>query len=404
MSDTDTSATEFLDDFNGRIRQLIPEVHDFIPLHEPHIATEAESYVLDCLRSGWVSSVGPLVVEFEERVRNRVGSSFAIATVNGTAALHLALLALGVEPGDEVILPSLTFVATGNAVSYCGAVPHFVDVETQGMGLCPVALRERLIQVGDRRDGSLYNRETGRKISVVICMHALGHSAQLSELRAVCDEFGLALCEDAAEAFGTLYRDHHVGTVGKVAILSFNGNKILTTGLGGMVVTNCSELAQRVRHLSTTAKMSHPWLFIHDQVGFNYRLSSLNAALGCAGLDEFDQVLEAKRSLAAFYEQAFSGSQFLQFVRAPAYSLSNFWLNAVKLCPEYKKHRDDLLAFGHQEGFMLRPFWTPLDRLPMYLDSPKGPLTHTTDLFDRIVCLPSSANLSLRTEELRRFP
>jgi perosamine synthetase len=369
-----------------------------IGLHEPDFrGTQAWPYVKDCLDTGWVSTGGSWVSRFEHQLCAITGAGNAVAVCNGTVALRLALHLVGVGPGDEVLLPPLTFVATANAVAHLGAVPHFVDVEPTGLGLCPRALASRLEAVAEQRDGQLVNRESGRRIAAVLPVHVFGHPAAVDQLQAVAVAWGLPLVEDAAEALASWRNGTHCGLFGTVGTLSFNGNKLITTGGGGALLTTDAALAQRARHLSTTAKQPHPWAFEHDAVGWNDRLPNLNAALGVAQLEDLDRRLAAKRQLAERYAQAFSGLECVELVVEPASCRSNHWLVSMRFTAsdpvEAQAQRLQLLEAAHRAGLLLRPIWTPLHQLPMYQACPAGPLPVAEDQAPRLLNLPSSPQL-----------
>ncbi len=369
-----------------------------IGLHEPDFrGTQAWTYVKDCLDTGWVSTAGSWVSRFEQQLCAITGSGHAVAVSNGTVALRLALHLLGVGPGDEVLLPPLSFVATANAVAHLGAVPHFVDVEPTGLGMCPTALAEQLEAVAERRDGQLVNRESGRRIAAVLPVHVFGHPAEVHQLRVVAEAWGLPMVEDAAEALASWRGGTHCGLFGVAGTLSFNGNKLITTGGGGVLLTNDAALAQRARHLSTTAKHPHPWAFDHDAVGWNDRLPNLNAALGVAQLEDLDRRIEAKRQLAERYALAFSRLEGVELVAEPAGCISNHWLVSLRLTAtnptEAEAQRLQLLEAAHRAGLLLRPIWTPLHQLPMYKTCPAGPLQVAEDQAPRLVNLPSSPQL-----------
>lgn len=360
---------------------------DFIPLHAPVFAGNEQKYLADTIVSTFVSSVGAFVDRFEHDMQAYTGSARAVATVNGTAALHVALLLAGVKPGELVITQSLTFVATCNAITYCGAQPVFIDVDRETLGLSPVALEAWLEQeaVIDA-DGVCRLRSDGRVVRACLPMHTFGHPVALDELMSVCSQWGLALVEDAAESLGSTYKGRHTGTFGLIGTLSFNGNKVITTGGGGMLLTN-AELGARAKHLTTTAKQPHPFEFVHDEVGFNYRLPNLNAALGCAQLEQLDGFLAAKRELALNYQQELLASD-LQFVVEPHECRSNYWLNAV-ICQD-RGHRDALLEATNGAGVMTRPIWALMNRLPAFKECLKGDLSNAEWLEARVVNLPSS--------------
>ncbi len=373
-----------------RLVQFVRETYrttEFIPLHAPVFAGREKDYVLDAIESTFVSSVGAFVGRFEADVAAYTGAERAVAVVNGTAALHTTLMLSGVRPGDLVITQALTFVATCNAISYAHAEPLFIDVDRDRMGLSPVALAAWLdIHAEQDGQGRCRRKSDGRPIRAAIAMHTFGHPADLDRLVDVCARWNLFLIEDAAESLGSTYKGRHTGTVGRLGALSFNGNKLLTTGGGGMVLAD-AELGTRAKHLTTTAKRPHPYEFFHDEIGYNYRMPNLNAALGCAQMEQIDRFVARKRVLAQSYAEALAGSD-LAFVREPTDSRSNYWLNAV-VC-EHRAHRDAVLAETNAAGVMTRPIWTLMTRLPMFKDCPRGDLANSEWLEDRIVNLPSS--------------
>ena len=371
----------------------LPVSEKSIALHEPTFVGNEWAYVKDCLDTGWVSYLGPYVDQFERQLADYTGVKHAIAIVNGTAALHLALNVVGVRAEDEVILPALTFVATANAVVYCNAEPHFVDSSLNTLGLDPIALRNHLRNIATRRDGATYNRLTGRRIGAVIAVHIYGHPVDLDELVAVCQEFGLPLVEDAAESLGSYYKGVHTGNHGQCSALSFNGNKVITTGGGGAILTNDSELAQKLRHLSTTAKTPHRWEFNHDVIGFNYRLPNVNAAIGCAQMEQIEPRLRNKRELANRYAQAFESSETVSVFREPSFAQSNYWLNVLLLKPGSEHLKEPVLEATHNRKIFTRPTWTLLHRLPMYDECPRAELPVAEDIARRLINVPSSPQL-----------
>ena len=364
-----------------------------VSLHEPWFKGNEWAYVKECLDTGWVSSVGKYVDRFEVDLCKATGSKYAVAAVNGTAALHICLLLCDVKDQDEVLIPALTFAATANAVMYCRAVPHFVDSDELSLGIDAPKLQKYLSEIVEKRDGASWNRKTGRRISAMIPMHTFGHPVDLDPLLQVAKDFGIALIEDAAESLGSQYKGRGTGVFGKVAALSFNGNKILTTGGGGAILTQDESLAKRAKHLTTTAKVPHPWEFYHDPIGYNYRMPNLNAALGCAQLEHLDEYLEKKRALAHRYVQAFDGIPGVRFFTELPYAKSNYWLNALLLDKEVQTQRDELLKLTHEHGILTRPVWTLLNRLPMYTECPKMDLSLAESIEARLVNLPSSAFL-----------
>lgn len=378
------------------INQVIGDAPKPQPLHAPSFNTACAEYVQDCVETGWVSSAGAYVTRLEEQLATYTGAKHAIAVGTGTAGLHIALLMAGVEPGDEVLCPSLTFVATPNAIHYCNATPHFVDVEATTFGVAPQAVAEYLETAAERRDGGCYNRTTGRRIRALVGMHAFGHPFDLAGAQALCREWHLAFVEDAAESLGSSQDGRHTGTFAKVGVVSFNGNKIVTTGGGGMILTDDPELGQWAKHVTTTAKLPHAWAYVHDEVGYNYRLPNLNAALGCAQIEVLDQTLKAKRALAMQYLAAFDGCAEADILAEPAGASSNYWLNTLVLDLGVADQRDALLAALHDTGYLVRPIWDPMHTLKMYRDCPRMPLPVTEDLARRVINLPSSADLGTR--------
>jgi len=359
---------------------------DFIPLHAPVFEGNERKYVLDTLDSTFVSSVGAYVDEFEKKITDYTKAGYAIATVNGTAALHTALYLSGVKAGDLVITQALTFVATCNAISYLGAAPVFVDVNRETLGLCPQALLNYLEEHCEVRDQVCYHKN-GARVRAVVVMHTFGHPAKIIELKKVCECFYIELVEDAAESLGSLYKDQHTGTFATISALSFNGNKIITSGGGGMILCNNDDLARRAKHVTTTSKQPHTYEFYHDEIGFNYRMPNLNAALGCAQLEQLEQYVELKRILASFYHSELMTSE-LEFVVEPEEARSNYWLNAV-ICPS-KQYRNELLTATNLAGVMTRPVWQLMHKLPMYNSNLRGPLPVSEKLAGLIINLPST--------------
>lgn len=363
------------------------QTKDFIPLHAPTFNGNEKAYVLDTLESTFVSSVGKFVDQFENSIEGYTGSAKAVATVNGTAALHAALYMAGVQQGDFVITQALTFVATCNALHHMGAEPIFVDVAPVSLGLCPQAMDKYLSEYAIIIDGVCIHKNTKRVISAVVPMHTFGHPVQLDELVAVCEKWHITLVEDAAESLGSFYKGTHTGTLGDFGALSFNGNKIITTGGGGIILCKTAELGAHTKHVTTTAKVPHEFEFFHDEAGFNYRMPNLNAALGCAQMEMLDTYLQQKRQLANSYEQFFKNSD-VQFVTEPPYAQSNYWLNAV-ICPSITL-RDELLKQTNKAGVMTRPIWKLMHRLPMFSNAPRGDLSYSEYVEAHLVNLPSS--------------
>ncbi len=360
-------------------------------LHEPEFAGRERAYILDCIDTGWVSSVGAYVDRFERDLAAFTGSPFAVATTNGTAALHLCLHLLGVRAGDEVIIPALTFVATANAVAYTGATCHFADIDATTLGIDAGQLEHALREVARVERGVCFNRQTGRPIRALVCVHTFGHPADLDALKAVCAPWGIALVEDAAESLGSYYKGKHTGTLAPLAALSFNGNKIITTGGGGAILTQDAELARRAKHLSTTAKVPHRWEYVHDEIGFNYRLPNINAALGCAQLEQIERFLADKRNLATRYASAFAHVHGVRLFTEANFARSNYWLNALLL--EDAADLPPLLEACAAAGYGARPAWRLLHRLAMYKECPRMDLRTAEDVAARLINLPSSAVL-----------
>jgi aminotransferase in exopolysaccharide biosynthesis len=364
------------------------QTNDFIPLHAPTFAGNEKVYVLDTIESTFVSSVGKYVESFEKHIETYTGTAKAVATVNGTAALHTALYMAGVKTGDLVITQALTFVATCNALYHMGAEPIFVDVSKVSLGLSPLATDEYLVNNAVlNADGDCIHNQTGQRIKAVVPMHTFGHPVELDELMVVCLKWNLVLVEDAAESLGSFYKGKHTGTLGDFAALSFNGNKVITTGGGGMVLCKKFEDGVHTRHVTTTAKVPHPYEFHHDEPGFNYRLPNLNAALGCAQMEMLPTFLKQKKELAGQYKALFSGSAF-QFVVEPEYAQSNYWLNAI-ICPD-SESRNLLLKETNEQGVMTRPIWQLMHRLPMFQNALRGDLSVSEWLETHLINIPSS--------------
>ncbi|MEF1170801.1 LegC family aminotransferase [Vibrio sinaloensis] len=359
----------------------------FIPLHAPTFNGNEKAYVSETIDSTFVSSVGKFVDEFEQKIETYTGSAKAVATVNGTAALHAALYMAGVERGDLVITQALTFVATCNALYHMGAEPIFVDVSPISLGLCPKAVDTYLSEHAEVTEKGCIHKKTRQGIRAVVPMHTFGHPVELDELLAVCLKWKLVLVEDAAESLGSFYKGQHTGTLGEFAAISFNGNKVITTGGGGMVLCRTAEQGARTKHVTTTAKVPHPFEFYHDEPGFNYRMPNLNAALGCAQMEVLEEYLVKKRILAEQYTSLFSGSEFT-FVQEPSYAKSNYWLNAV-ICPN-RAARDELLEQTNAAGVMTRPIWQLMHRLPMFQHALRGDLTHSEFIEAHLVNIPST--------------
>lgn len=373
-------------EFAENIKKLYGK--DFVALHEPTFNEKEVDYVTDCVKTGWVSSVGSYVTRFEEDLSKFVGVKRAVAVVNGTAALHIALKIVGVEANDEVLMPSLTFIATANAVSYLQAVPHFVDVDEETLGVDPLKLEAYLMEMAELRNGELYNKQTNRRIKALVPMHTFGHPCMMDELVVLCEKYKLVLVEDAAESLGSYYKGQHTGTFGKVSAMSFNGNKIITTGGGGAILTDDETLADYAKHLTTTAKVPHRWEFIHDEIGYNYRMPNINAALGCAQLEKLPDLIKNKQELVEFYEKQISNLEGIRLVKEPIEAKSNYWLQTIILNDQY--NRDEVLNFLNEQGVMSRPIWLPMHELEMYKACPRMDLSMTEQLKQKIINIPST--------------
>jgi len=363
---------------------------DFIPLHEPRFGGNEKKYLNDCIDSTFVSSVGKYVDWFEKEFAQKVGSSYAIATVNGTSALHVALLLADVQKDDEVITQPLTFIATCNAISYIGAKPIFIDVDMDTMGLSPKALLDFLNENCEIKNSTCTNKITNKIIKACVPMHTFGHPCKIDELEEICDKWHILLVEDAAESLGSYYKNKHTGTFGKVGVFSFNGNKIITSGGGGVIVTDDEKLAKRAKHLTTTAKIPHPFEYVHDEVGYNYRMPNLNASLLVAQLEQLDTFLQNKRELALKYEVFFKNTD-ITYMKEPKDSSANYWLNAILL--EDKKQRDEFLDFTNKKSVMTRPIWRLMNELEMFKNFQSDALKNAKYLEQRVVNIPSSVRV-----------
>lgn len=369
------------------IRETFKEPEAFIPLHAPYFGGNEKKYLLDTIDSTFVSSVGAYVNQFEEMMQEITGAKYAIATTNGTTALHLALIVAGVKRDEEVITQPLTFVATANAITHAQGIPVFVDVDKDTMGLSPKALEDFLAANAEVKDGKCINKTTGRRIAACVPMHTFGFPCRIDDIAAVCKRYNIALLEDAAESLGTYYKGQHTGNFGLVAAFSFNGNKTVTCGGGGAIITNDEKLAQHAKHLSTTAKIPHPYEFVHDEVGYNYRMPNLNAAVACAQLEQLPIILDNKRELADTYKNYFADTD-IQFVTEAVDGKANYWLNTVVL--KDLDARDAFLKATNDSKVMTRPIWKLMNKLKMYEHCQCGPLENAQWLEDRVVNIPSS--------------
>ena len=380
-----------------KFEQIVDFIHDlyrtkdFVPLSVPRFIGNEKKYLAECIDTTFVSSVGKFVDRFEEDMARYTGAQKAVVCVSGTNALHMALLLVGVERNDEVLTQALTFIATCNAISYIGAYPVFIDVDKETMGLSPDALEKWLVENAEIKHGYCYNKTTGRRIKCCVPMHTFGHPVRIEEIQAICDKYHLELVEDAAESIGSYYKGKHTGTFGKVGAISFNGNKTITTGGGGMLLFNDEELAAKAKHLTTQAKVPHRWEFRHDHIGYNYRMPNINAALGCAQLEHIDEFVADKRALALEYEKFFVNMDDIEFFKEPLNSQSNYWLQAVIL-PD-KDSQLAFLEYTNDHGVMTRPIWELMNRLPMFEHCQHDNLENTIWFADRVVNIPSSVRI-----------
>lgn len=378
--------------------QIISAIHSVVGngpvgLHEPTFSGNEWLYVKQCLDSTFVSSVGKFVDRFEDDLAAYTGAKHAIAVVNGTAALHIALILASVKVGDEVLVPALTFIATANAISYCGATPHFVDSEESTLGIAADKLREYLLANTHQHSSQCVNSTTGKVIRAMVPMHAFGHPADINGLLAVAHDFNITMVEDAAESLGSTYHGQHTGTFGLMGTLSFNGNKTITTGGGGAIITSDAEIARRAKHITTTAKLPHVWEFIHDEIGYNYRLPNINAALGCAQLEQLPSKLIAKRTLYKHYQAAFSLVKSAKLFGEPKGCLSNYWLQTIMLNAEVVDQRDTVLHATNKAGLMTRPVWRLMHQLTPFSNCPRMDLSIAELLGQRLINIPSSPSL-----------
>jgi aminotransferase in exopolysaccharide biosynthesis len=362
-------------------------------LHEPTFDGNETQYVQDCIESTYVSSVGKYVDQFEIELAKYTGAKYAVSLVNGTSALHLALKLAGVKAGEEVLVQAFNFVAAANAITYCGATPHFVDIENENLGIDPIKLQNYLSEISKKNGEMTENVITGRCIKALVVMHTFGHPSKMDELAEVAKKFSLVLIEDAAESIGSYYDKKHTGTMGLLGTMSFNGNKTITTGGGGAVLTNNLELAKHAKHLSTTAKISHKWAFKHDQIGYNYRMPNINAALGCAQLEQLPNKLEKKRKLFDRYKIELSKIKGVSIIEEPKNCKSNYWLQALTLDSPSLSMRDSILENLNTAGYMSRPGWDLLNSLDPFIETPSMSLETSNLLFQSLINIPSSPNL-----------
>jgi len=375
-----------------RIVGFIKDIYkkDVVPLHAPVFVGREKEYLAECIDSTFVSYVGKFVTQFEESIQRFTGAKYAIATVNGTSALHIALALAKVKAGDEVLVPALTFIGSVNPIAYLGASPFFVDCDRETLGMSPEKLEDFFTNETVDQDGARINKKSGKKISACVVVHIFGHAAKVDQLKAICDKFNVELVEDAAESLGSFYKGKHTGTFAKLGILSFNGNKIVTTGGGGMIITDDEELAKQARHITTTAKLPHKWEFMHDRVGYNYRMPNINAAVGVAQMECLGQFLKSKRDLAKIYRDFFAKND-VEFFTEKEDRISNYWLNVIFL--KDKAERDAFLEVANNNGVMTRPAWTLMNKLPMFADGGHTNLDNSEWIEARAVNIPSSVRL-----------
>jgi perosamine synthetase len=366
---------------------------DFIPLHAPRFIGNEKKYLNDCIDSTFVSSVGAYVDLFEKKMCELTGAKHCIAIVNGTNALHLSLLLTGVKKDDEVLTQALTFIATANAISYCNATPHFVDVDKETLGLSPSLLKKHLSEIAEVKNGVCYNKTTGKRIAACVPMHTFGLPMYIDELVNVCNEFNIPVVEDAAESLGSYYKEQHTGTFGLLGTFSFNGNKTITCGGGGAIITDDDELAKRAKHLSTQAKVPHKWDYVHDEIGYNYRMPNLNAALACAQLEKLEDFIENKRELSDIYASFFSTHKSIELQREIKDTKSNYWLHTLVF--KDKTIRDVFLEETNSNGVMTRPIWALMNKLNLFKNCPKSDLSNAEWLEARVVNIPSSVRITI---------
>lgn len=364
-------------------------------LHEPLFKGNEKKYLKKCIETGYVSYIGKYVNTFERKISKYTGSKNAVALVNGTCALHILLKYFNVGINDEVILPSITFVATANSVAYCKALPHFVDIEKETLGICPEKLEEYLKKIAIKKKGYCINKKTGRKIRVLIAVHVFGVPCKILEIKKICKMYNIKLIEDAAGAMGSFLKGKHLGNFSQAGVISFNGNKTITCGGGAVIITENKKLASKIRHLSTTAKKKHPWEYIHDEIGFNYRMTNLNAAIGCAQLENINRIISAKRKNFFLYKRLFKKNKDVQIIQEPNYSKTNYWLITL-IIKKNKKLKNQVLKELNQSGFQGRSIWKPLHTLKIFEKCPRGKLKNTMDIYNRAINLPSSPILNYK--------
>ena len=369
------------------IRETYSEPEKFITLHEPTFIGNEKKYVDECIDTGFVSSVGKFVDRFEQDLKDYTGAKYAVAAVNGTAALHMALILAGVQRDEIVLGQALTFIATNNAISYIGAEPVFLDIDLKNLGMSMESLEGFLREKTVQKNGFSYHKVSGKRIAACVPMHTFGHPVEIDKMVELCNKYGVALIEDAAESLGSKYKGQHTGTFGLLGTYSFNGNKTITCGGGGMIVTNDERIGKLGKHLTTQSKVPHRWEFNHDNIGYNYRMPNLNAALACAQLENIEMLIESKRKLSASYADFFADTHY-KFINEPEHARSNYWLNAV--LTNDRKDRDEMLTYMNDHGVMARPAWTLMNKLPMFGHYETADLSNAQFIEDRLVNIPSS--------------
>ena len=375
-----------------KIKNILGKKKNY-PLHEPLFLGNEKKYLLQALKKNYVSSIGggKFIDEFEKKIKDFTKAKYCISVINGTEALHLSLIALGVKNNDEVLLPSLTFSGTANAVMYCNAIPHFVDSELDTLGIDPMKLENYLKKISIIKNNECYNKKTNRRIRAIIPVHIFGNVCKIDLILKIANKYKLKLLEDSAESLGSFFHNKHTGTLGDIGCLSFNGNKIITTGGGGAIITNSKSLADNIRHISSTAKIKHEWEYIHDKVGYNFRMPNLNAALGLAQIENLNKFLKFKRRLFNRYYNEFKKVKGIKLISEKKYSKSNYWLNTIFINNSSIKKRNNILKLGHKSKILLRPAWKPLHTLKHFKKMPKMDLSQTIKIYKSCISLPSSA-------------
>ncbi len=363
-------------------------------LHKPSFFGNEKKYLNDCINSSFVASRGEYNERLEEVLSNYVDVNNVILLNSGTSALHISLILMGIRPGYEVILPAMTFVATANAIRYCNAIPHFVDCDELTLGIDPIALKKWLKKIVIKKGKYSYNKLTNNRIFSIMPMHTFGHPCNIDELIKISLEYNLKIIEDSAESLGSFYKKKHTGTIGNIGVLSFNGNKTITTGAGGAILINDKKIADKARHISSTAKVIHKWDFIHDKVGYNYRMSNLNAALGLAQMENIEKILKSKRKLFSLYDKAFQSIKEIEIFKEPINCKSNYWLQTLILKKEFEKEKENILELTNKKEIMTRPVWKLLHKLKPFKSFPKAPLPVSISLEKRIINIPSSYGIS----------